>query len=332
VDFDTARISGARLGELLADGETVLWEQAELGVGVTEPRSLRGGLMLNGAARQVGFESGSGVEGLTGIHARIGDPRGDAGGWRFTVELDGSQQFLVTPAGRVTEVRIHSDWPHPKFAGAFLPNVSQTGATGFVAEWSVPQLAHSLPQAFRGTGSLDDLGSANFGVALADATDLYDGARRAAKFGFLLIILTFGAIFVMEKSASRPPHIMQYALVGVAQCVFFALFLPLAEQIGMGQAYALAAAVTIAMVTGYAWLGIGLGARSLWLTAGLGVLYGLMYLVLAAAENMLLMGAVLAFLAVAVTMWGTRNEDWSAALRGFWPGTRPDQEVTPKAS
>ncbi|HUS52795.1 MAG TPA: cell envelope integrity protein CreD [Thermohalobaculum sp.] len=332
LDFDTTRVSGTRLDELLIEGEAVLWEQAELGVGITEPRALRGGLTLNGSTGPIGFESGINVSDLTGIHARTGDPRMNTGGWRFTLDLNGSQQFRVTPAGRATEARMHSDWAHPKFAGAFLPTESQIGETGFVAEWSVPQLAHSLPQAFRGTKLLGDLGGANFGVDLAPAADLYDGARRAAKFGFLLIILTFGAIFVMEKSASRPPHIMQYALIGVAQCLFFTLFLPLAEQVGMGSAYALATVVTIVVVTGYAWLGIGLAERSLWLAAALGMLYGLMYLVLTTEENMLLMSAILAFLAVAVAMWGTRNENWDTALGGMFSTSPPDQATTPKTS
>jgi inner membrane protein len=332
LNFDTSRISGTRLDALLAEGEVVRWEQATLGLGITEPRALKGALTLNGPDGPVGFESGSGFDGLAGIHARTGDPRGNTGGWRFTLELDGSQQLLLTPAGRVTEARMHSDWAHPNFAGAFLPVVSQTGESGFVAEWSIPQLAHALPQAFRGTEPLGELESAGFGVGLLLGADLYHGTQRAAKFGFLLMVLTFGAIFLMEKSAARPPHLMQYALIGAAQSVFFALFLSLAEQIAMSEAYALAAAATIALLTSYAWLGIGLGERSLWLAAGLGLLYAVMYLVLLTAEQVLLMGAVLIFLGLAVTMWGTRNEDWGTALRGLWSRPPPEPEIEPTQS
>jgi len=198
-----------------------------------------------------------------------------------------------------------------------------------VAEWSVPQMAHALPQAFRGTKALSGLRDAGFGVDLLLGADLYNGTQRAAKFGFLLLVLTFGAIFLMEKTTERPPHLMQYALVGVAQCAFFALFLSLAELIGIGPAYALAAVATVVLLTGYTGFGMGLGQRSAWLAAALGLLYGVMYLVLLTEENVLLTGAVLAFLGIAVTMWGTRNEDWNTALRGLWPKSSPDPQAKP---
>ena len=44
------------------------------------------------------------------------------------------------------------------------------------------------------------------------------------------------------------------------------------------------------------------------------LLYGVMYLILSAEDQALLMGSVLAFVAVAATMWGTRHEDWGAAF------------------
>jgi inner membrane protein len=332
LNFDTTRMSGARLDELLGDGEAVLWDQAQLGVGITEPWALKGALTLNGPNGPVGFESGSGFGDLTGIHARTGDPRANIGDWRFDIELDGSQQFLLTPAGRVTNVRMHSDWAYTNFAGAFQPTLSQTGETGFVAEWSVPQMAHALPQAFRGTNALNGLQGAGFGVDLLQGADLYHGTQRAAKFGFLLLVLTFGAIFLMERTSERTPHLVQYGLIGVAQCAFFALFLSLAELIGMGPAYALAAVATVILLTGYTAFGMGLGQRSAWLAAALGLLYGVMYLVLSTEENVLLMGAVLAFLGIAVTMWGTRNEDWGTALRGLWPEPASEPEAKPTES
>ncbi len=70
----------------------------------------------------------------------------------------------------------------------------------------------------------------------------------------------------------------------------------------------------MALLTAYAWSALGLGRRSWRLTAALGALYGVMYLILSAEDQALLMGSVLAFAAVAATMWGTRNEDWGAAF------------------
>jgi inner membrane protein len=319
LDIDPERIAGAGVAGLLAEGEVALWRETALGLGLSEPRALRGTLVLDSGGGPAGFqsgnfESGSGVEGLTGVHARIGDPRDHAGGWRFTLELDGSQRLRLTPAGRETEVRLRSDWPDPRFDGAFLPTWRQAGADGFAAEWSILQLAPSLPQASRGGGSLHELEGASFGAALAQPVDLYITAQRAAKYGLLFIVLSFGAIFLIGRSAARQPHLAQYALVGAAQCVFFLLLLSLAEQIGFASAYALAAGATMALLTAYAWSALGLGPRSLRLAVALGLFYGAMYLILSTEEQALLTGAVLAFLIVAATMWGTRHEDWGAAF------------------
>ena len=71
---------------------------------------------------------------------------------------------------------------------------------------------------------------------------------------------------------------------------------------------------TIALLTAYAWFALRLGPRSGWLTLALGLLYLVVYLILSSEGQALLMGAVLAFVAVAATMWGTRNEDWSVTF------------------
>ena len=76
----------------------------------------------------------------------------------------------------------------------------------------------------------------------------------------------------------------------------------------------LASCATVALLTAYGWSALGLGRRSWRLTAALLVLYTVMYLILSAEEQALLMGSVLAFLTVAATMWGTRNEDWGTAF------------------
>ena len=254
----------------------MLWDKATLAFGVAEPRGLRGTLVLEGGAEPADFESGTGVEGLPGVHARIGDPRGHQGGWRFVLELNGSQRFRLTPAGRTTRARLRSDWPHPSFAGAFLPERREITGDGFEAEWSIPHLARPLGQAFRGAGRLGELAGVAFGVDLFQPVDLYHKARRAAKYGLLFIALSFGAIFLMEGSAARPPHLAQYAQIGAAQCVFFLLLLSLAEQIGFGPAYLLAVGATVALLTAYGWSALGLGRRSWRLTAALGLLYGVM--------------------------------------------------------
>lgn len=315
---------------LLAEGEMLRWEDTIIALGISEPQKIRSDVVLAGGAHPIEFQPGSGVDRISGVHARIGDPRDHVGDWSFILEMDGSQQFRLSPAGRLTELRLHSDWPHPEFAGAFPPAFTELGSNGFAAEWQIPQLA--VPQAFRGTDRVSELEGAAFGVNFGQRHDLYRITQRAAKLGLGLIALTFGAIFLIGRAARQPAHIGQYALVGMVQAVSFVLMLSVAEQIGFRAAYVVAVAATIALLTGYAWFALRLGPRSGWLTAVLTTLYGMMYPIMLANEQALLTGSALAFLIVGGVMFSVRSEDWDAVARALRRPPRRGPEPQPAGS
>jgi inner membrane protein len=51
-----------------------------------------------------------------------------------------------------------SNWPHPSFSGAFLPDERQVTGHGFTAAWKIPHLARSVPEAWSLTeGGLERL-------------------------------------------------------------------------------------------------------------------------------------------------------------------------------
>lgn len=300
---------------LLRPGETAAWDAAWLGLGISEPAALGTAEILGGAGAG-DFAPGSGVADLPGIHAAIGDPRGQDGGWRILLELDGWRRLGLAPAGGLTVWRAHGDWPHAAWRGPFRPALGEAGPRGFVTEWRVPEVAHARPRLFRGTRPLTTLGEAALAVELAEPFDLYRTVERAAKFGLLVIVLTFGAVLLVERSARREGRLVHYALIGAAQCAFFLLLLPLAERLGFAGAYALAATATTALLTAYAWSGLGFGPRAGWVALALAALYGVMYPILAAREQVLLMGAVLAFLVIGGLMLWTRANGRAARDAG----------------
>ena len=83
-----------------------------------------------------------------------------------------------------------------------------------------------------------------------------------------------------------------------------------AKQIGFGVAYGLSSGATIALLVMFGAFGLKMGRRTLVLTAMLILLYAVLYLKLRSADYALLAGATLAFIALAGTMYLTRNEDW----------------------
>lgn len=155
-----------------------------------------------------------------------------------------------------------------------------------------------------------------FGVRLVQPVDRYLMTERAMKYGLVVLVLVFGSVFLVEVLQKRSLHLIQYGLVGLALAVFFLLLLSLAEHLGFGLAYLLAASACSALVAVY--LAGALASRGGgWLAlGGLGALYGLLYLLLRSQDHALLLGSLLLFALLAALMLGTRRMRW----QGMAPG------------
>jgi len=329
-DFDTEAATG-----LLGEGERILWDQASLRVTVTENRALRGDTGLSVDGRDVPLEPRA--DGIGGVTAALGDPR-EAGEFALTLGFNGAADLAATPMGRTSVVTMTSDWPHPSFFGAFLPDASTIDESGFEASWTIPHLARPLPQAAREDFDGIARQSSAFGVRFFQPNDFYSQAYRAARYGILFIALTFLTVLLIEGRSGKPTHPVQYILIGLAQSIFVLLMVSYAEQIGFGPAYALSAAATTILLTMFGALGLKLGRRSAVLAIMLAVTYGVLYLILRSADYALLAGSTLAFLALALTMYMTRNEDWYGApregpRRPWFGGNSPEvqQNAQPQA-
>ncbi|MEM7545525.1 MAG: cell envelope integrity protein CreD [Pseudomonadota bacterium] len=308
VDFDY-RLEEAALG--LAPDETILWDEAFIDISLTSNRALRGRAeLLQDGAPLLLEPSGQTEGGRGGIAAAVGDPR-KAASYRLTMGINGAQDLMLAPVGRSTKVEMTSDWPHPSFSGAFLPNGSALSDKGFTASWEIPHLARSVPQISRADLAGEALGEA-FGVRFYQPNDFYQKAYRAANYGLLFIALTFLTILLIERAAKIAVHPVQYVMMGLAQAVFVLLMVSFAEQIGFAAAYALSSGATIALLVTFGFAGLRLGRMSWTLGLMLAALYGVLFLILRTAEYALLAGAVLAFFALAGTMYATRNEQWFA--------------------
>ncbi|SFR46864.1 inner membrane protein [Yoonia tamlensis] len=291
----------------LAAGEEILWDRGDIQLGLSANKALRGAASLRAGARDLRLEPTTG-EGLQGIRSATGDPRG-VGGYQLVLGFNGAESLSLTPVGRSTNVTMTSDWPHPSFDGAYLPNARSITEDGFVAEWAIPHLARNLPQVSRENPMLSAQ-RAGFGVRYYQPNDFYQKAYRAAKYGILFIALTFLTVMLIEMGQSRRAHPVQYILIGLAQAIFSLLMVAYAEQIGFAAAYGLASAATIGLLVIYGITGLRLGRRVWIFGTMLVVLYGLLYMILRSADYALLAGATLAFAALAGTMIATRNEDW----------------------
>lgn len=266
-----------------------------------------------------------------GVHAALPDAvRQHEGPFEAELELElvGTERVSIVPLGGNTEVHMSSAWPHPSFAGRFLPSQRHWGPKGFEAQWRLSSLASTAQQDVLQGKKLCDAAPAthpyapeaaspqgcadSFSVAFVDPVNPYSLADRAIKYGVLFIALTFVAVGLFEVLKKLRVHPVQYLLVGSALCSFFLLLVSLSEHLPFGISYAGAATACVLLLGYYASHILGSVARGLPLAGGIALLYGLLYLLLQLEQTALVVGSVALFAVLAAVMVATRKVDWYA--------------------
>lgn len=247
------------------------------------------------------------------------------------LELLGTTELSLVPLAMDTQVKWQSDWPHPSFAGRFLPATREVRADGFDASWRVSSLATTAPAEFLRGAPMCDLASStasaslsishgaggeaqrcldSLGVSFIDPVNPYVLSDRAIKYGMLFIVLTFVAVALLEALGRRRVHPIQYLLVGSALSVFFLLLLSLSEHLAFGLAYGLASLACVALLSFYASHMLGGRRAGIGFGAGVATLYGALFVLLQLEQTALVMGSLLLFAVLATVMVLTRRLDW----------------------
>lgn len=229
------------------------------------------------------------------------------------LRFSGAQRIAVLAYGKSTRLSLQGDWPNPSFDGGFLPTNRSIAPAGFNAEWSVPFVARGV-RAEGTSESITGLDATALGVSFIEVADPYQSVTRSLKFILLFNGLIFLSYFVFEVTTSKRVHPAQYALVGVAQLIFYLLLLSLAERVGFDFGFLIAGTATVILLsTNAGWI-FASRTQAIRALAVFSVLYALIYMLLRLEDNALLVGAVASFIAVAIAMYLTRSIDWYGSL------------------
>ena len=230
----------------------------------------------------------------------------------IVLQLAGTQSLQLLPLARSSDAIMRAPWSDPSFVGAALPLTHRIGARGFSAHWHILDLNRSYGQHWsERTGDLAAVLQASaFGVQLYQPVDVYQRNVRAGKYGLLFIAMTFVAFFLFEVLKRLRVHPVQYLLVGAALATFYVVLLALSEQIGFGLGYALAASAVVLIVAGYAMAVLRARRAGALLGGVLGLIYAMLYGLIAAEQCALLIGALVLLVMVALMMYLTRRIDW----------------------
>lgn len=290
---------------------------AYLSMGISDARGIAGKPTLSWAHQTINFSQGSQLSALgNGIHADLGaiDVSTEQSiTFEIKLNLRGMETFNFVPIAENNTIALNSDWQHPHFNGSFLPDAAtqQIDEHGFSAKWAISSLSSSnhasLINRLHGEkeASLESLS-----VGFVEPINVYSQADRATKYGLLFISLTFAGFFIFEILKQLRIHPAQYTLVGLAMALFYLLLVSLAEHISFALAYASASLACVSLLAYYLSHVLKSTANGLFFASLLTALYGALYAILASEDNALLMGSLLVFGLLAVTMVVTRKIDW----------------------
>jgi len=142
----------------------------------------------------------------------------------INLQIRGSKSLNFLPLANQTNIEASGQWNNPSFNGGYLPEDRQVTEKAFDAKWGIPSFSRKLPAqwyasnsriyTFSGmslsneyayTTTVDD--TSDYGVAndvdmvqinFLPEVNSYQKINRVAKYGILIIVLTFASLFFTE--------------------------------------------------------------------------------------------------------------------------------------
>jgi len=297
----------------LPDG--ALEPQQTLVLAVADTRGLREAPALTWAGEDGALEPGTAGLLGSGVSLDLGGAEPGSRAFSARLLLGGSAGLDVAPLADSTVVTLASSWPHPRFTGGYLPETREVSAAGFEAVWRTSRYAATARASVErcvGGGQCALPLAELVSLELADPVDVYALNDRSTKYGALFVLVVFGVFFVYEALESLRIHPVQYALVGLAQALFFLLLLSLSEHVDFMVAYLLGAGACLGLLTFYVSYVLGGLRRAAGFAAVLATIYAALYVMLRSEDHALLLGSVLLLVVLGAAMVLTRRLDWYA--------------------
>jgi inner membrane protein len=224
------------------------------------------------------------------------------------LNLKGSRRLDFVAAGKTTHVKLDGTWNNPSFDGEFLPVTREVTDSGFTASWKV--LHFNRPFSQQWTENNQELSGADFGVKLLIPVDQYQKSIRTSKYGVLIILLTFMALFLVEITQKIRIHPFQYILIGAALIIYYTLLLSFSEHIGYNLAYIISSLATVALISMYSTTFFQNKKMAILFSLLLIVFYVFIYVIILQQDFSLLLGSIGLFFIIGTLMYFSRKVRW----------------------
>ncbi|WP_111706584.1 cell envelope integrity protein CreD [Lutibacter citreus] len=228
----------------------------------------------------------------------------------ISLTVSGSKQLTIIPIGKETNLNVKSNWKTANFIGSFLPlNSDKISENGFDAKWKVLHINRPFSQEY--FQLLPNLTQYAFGVNFMIPVDEYQKSERSAKYGFLVIALTFLIFFLIQSISNIPIHPFQYLMIGLALTMFYTLLISISEHSNFFNAYLIASISVIALITLYSKSILKTFKFPLFIAISLTALYTFIYVIIQLENYALLVGSIGLFTILSIVMYASRKIDWN---------------------
>ncbi|MEL1245890.1 cell envelope integrity protein CreD [Flavobacterium sp. DGU11] len=296
--------------------ENIDWERATIQLNTGNLKGIKGAVAINFNGKRYNFEPASrenSNDSMVALETKTINLRDAfAGGvvnFSMDVSYNGTKRLAIVPIGKLTETQMISNWHKPLFGGNFMPEKESDTATGATACWKISHL--NRPFAQQHFGSLPDLKAYSFNVDFIIPVNEYEQNERAAKYGFLVIGLTFLIFFLIQSMSRISIHIFQYIMIGLALIMFYTLLISITEHSSFRFAYIIAGLSVVAMITLYSISILKDRRFPMFIAAALTGLYTFIYVIIQLEEYALLAGSIGLFLILGAVMYFSRRIDWN---------------------
>jgi len=299
----------------------VLWNEAEMAVGIKDLRGISDNPVLLVGGKECTGEPSNNLE---FVSERDGDSNVSSTGvvvklpWKTSddfkadvsmkLALKGSSRLYFSPVGKTTDVELSGPWADPSFDGEFLPTTRNLNEQSFMATWKV--LHYNRPFAQSWIGTEKNLSGSDFGAKLLIPVDQYQKSMRSSKYGVLVIMLTFVALFMVEIMKKIRIHPFQYILIGAALIIYYSLLLSFSEQVGYNWAYLISTVATVTLVGLYSTTFLNSKLLVVTFTSLLAFFYGFIFVIIQLQDFSLLLGSIGLFLIIGAIMYFSKGIKW----------------------
>lgn len=344
----TGNFEGYNLKGLGIAKESIRWDKAKLIFGIEDVKGLSEKPELVFGGNKYDFEANNQTFRLF-PNTMVADVplqniEGSKASFAINLQIRGSKSLNFLPLANQTNIEASGEWNNPSFNGGYLPEDRKVTDNAFEAKWGIPSFSRKIPMQwymsntpiynFSGITLTEDAvytqseieSAAGYAVAASSieaATDVdmvqinflpevnnYKKINRVAKYGILIIVLTFASLFFTEIIKKQRVHLIQYILIGAAMVLFYSLLLAISEHLGFNLAYLTVALATIVLIASFIRM-ITKDNKTALLFAGiLSLFYTFIFVLMQLRDYSLIVGTIGIFIILAVLMRVSTKVNW----------------------